>query len=204
MTAGGRSTSVVRPAVPILVLAAGASTRLGRPKQLVQWRSETLLHRAARVALEAATGPVLVLLGAGAAACRAAIADLAALTLEVEDWQAGMGRTIAAGVGAVRQRWPEAEAVVIMAADQPLLAAAHLRALGATGRPVAAAAYAGTLGIPAYFGRERFPDLLALAPSSGAAALLKGHPEDVATVDFPGGAFDVDEEKDLDRLQQFS
>jgi molybdenum cofactor cytidylyltransferase len=162
------------------------------------------VRRAARAALEAETGPVLVLLGADAAAIRVGLGRVEVETLDVERWREGIGATIAAGVAEVESRWPDAEAVIVIASDQPQVAAADLRAVRdawvRTGLPMAAAAYAGTLGVPGLFARTEFARLRALTGDRGAARLLREDPTRVAAVACPAAEHDVDTEADVAQL----
>ena len=175
-----------------VVLAAGASTRLGGPKQLVMLGGETLLERAVRVAHEAGCVPVVVVLGA-AAELVAARCDLGSAVVVVnEAWEEGMASSIQTGLRAVRVGIGGADGVVLMTCDQPALTAEHLLALMAAGQ-VTASAYAERRGVPAYFPGAAFPALAALRGDAGARELLRG----AATVELIGGELDVDTATDL-------
>ena len=172
-----------------VVLAAGASTRLGEPKQLVMLGGETLLERAVRVAHEAGCVPVVVVLGA-AAELVAARCDLGSAVVVVnEAWEEGMASSIRVGIGGVGG----ADGVVLMTCDQPAVTAEHLLALMAVGQVTTASAYAGRRGVPAYFPAASFPALMELTGDAGARELLRG----AATVELVGGELDVDTATDL-------
>jgi len=161
--------------ISTIVLAAGASSRLGQPKQLVLLDGVPLVTRAARTALEAGMGPVIVVLGADAEAVEKALVGLKVTCVRNARWGEGMGTSIAAGVSVARQD-PTCDATILMTCDQPGVTTAHLRALARhfldhAVSPVGSA-YGGSAGIPALFARAQFPDLTALAPASGAKALL--------------------------------
>jgi CTP:molybdopterin cytidylyltransferase MocA len=171
-----------------VVLAAGASTRLGEPKQLVMLGGETLLERAVRVAHEAGCVPVVVVLGA-AAELVAARCDLGSAVVVVnEAWEEGMASSIRVGIGGVGG----ADGVVLMTCDQPAVTAEHLLALMA-GQVTTASAYAGRRGVPAYFPAASFPALMELTGDAGARELLRG----AATVELVGVELDVDTATDL-------
>ncbi len=178
-----------------VVLAAGASTRLGEPKQLVMLGGETLLERAVRVAHEAGCAPVVVVLGA-AAELVAARCDLGSAVVVVnEAWEEGMASSIQTGLRAVRVGVGGvggADGVVLMTCDQPAVTAEHLLALMAAGQ-VTASAYACRWGVPAFFPGAAFPALAALRGDAGARELLRG----AATVELIGGELDVDTATDL-------
>jgi len=171
-----------------VILAAGASRRLGRPKQLVEVDGEPLVHRIARMALTACE-PVAVV--AGAVPLRDALVDLPIALVDNVFWAEGVASSIRAGVA-----WAEpADSVVLLTCDQVLLDPAHLRALiraSEEGR-LAASRYDGVLGVPAVFPRAYFPVLLALSGDRGAQPLL----EPAVPVDWPAGARDLDTEADL-------
>ncbi|MBS0660721.1 MAG: nucleotidyltransferase family protein [Verrucomicrobia bacterium] len=190
-------------AIAHLILAAGASRRLGRPKQLVEWRGEPLLRRAARVALEQSSGPVLVVLGAVVEECRRALAGLAVETSVAETWAEGMGASLSAGVRRL-QSGPELAGLGVLLCDQFRVEADHLTALRTaltTGRSSMAAARDGAwLGPPAYFRPRWFPELARLEGERGARSLIARHPQEAAVIDLPGIADDLDEPGDLERL----
>jgi len=170
----------VRAAV---VLAAGASTRLGESKQLAIIGGERLLERAVRVAREAGCAPVVVVLGARAEEVRTACDLGDAIVVVNEAWGDGMGASVRVGVGAVG----DAEGVVVMTCDQPAVTAAHLLVLMATGEATASG-YVGRRGVPAYFPAEMFGALLELKGDAGARELLR----EARVVELVGGELDVD------------
>jgi molybdenum cofactor cytidylyltransferase len=185
--------------ITTVVLAAGASTRLGRPKQLVEVEGTPLVVRAARTALDADLGPVIVVLGAGADAVEPSLQRLDIACTRNARWQEGMGTSIAAGVEAAAAD-PRCDAVILMTCDQPRVLAGHLGALATAWRSghgdAVGSAYGGSVGIPALFARSRFAALSALAPRTGAKALLA----DAASVPCEACAVDVDTPDDLIRF----
>lgn len=188
--------------VGVVVLAAGGSSRLGRPKQLVVYQGRTLVRRAAEAAVAAGCGPVVVVLGAHPEAVGRELAGLPVHAVEHADWAAGPGGSLQAGLRAL----PGVEAAVFMLCDQVRVDAAHLRALvetwRRTGAAVVASAYDATRGVPALFSRAVFPELEALGPGQGARGVIAREPSRVAEVALPGGAEDVDTAEDLARLRQ--
>lgn len=191
--------------IGIVVLAAGSSTRLGRPKQLVPCRGSTLLHHAARTALDAALGPVLVVLGADADSCAPTLDGLDVGIIRFAGWREGMGATIRAAVTATgTASAATVGALILTACDQPDVSAEDLRRLAEeyrrTGAAVVGSAYAGTVGIPALFDRSRFAALESLTGDRGARAILLSEGARLVSVPCPSAAFDVDAESDTVKL----
>ncbi len=176
-----------------IILAAGASTRLGEPKQLVMLGAETLLARAVRTAREAGCAPVVVVLGASAELIQKQC-DLAdALVVVNAAWSEGMASSIRIGIGAVAG----ASGVVLMTCDQPAITPEHLLKLTASG-DVTASSYAGRRGVPAYFPAQAFSALMQLSGDSGARVLLRSS----ATVPLAGGELDVDTFEELAQARE--
>lgn len=191
--------------IPAIILAAGASSRLGQPKQLVSFNGETLLDRAIRIATESGAEPVVAVLGAHHAQISAAIGLVNATAIYNPFWALGLASSIHAGLQAVQRDVPHSRAALILPCDQLRLSADHLRALlaafAAHPEPsIAASTYAGALGIPAVFPRAVFSELLALQGDKGARSLLLNPPCPVIEVPFAGGELDIDRPADLDLL----
>jgi molybdenum cofactor cytidylyltransferase len=175
--------------VPAIVLAAGASKRLGEPKQLVRLGRETLLGRAVRMAREAGCSPVVVVLGASARVIQAGCELGDAVVVVNEDWTEGMGSSVRVGVRALT----DVDGCVVLTCDMPAVTAAHLRELMASGE-VTASAYAGRRGVPAYFPAGSFASLMKLRGDAGARELLRA----AQSVELAGGELDVDMPTDLE------
>jgi molybdenum cofactor cytidylyltransferase len=176
----------------ILVLAAGASKRLGRPKQLVRFEGETLLARAARIASEVA--PTIVVVSPGLRTMceerlqpvgRAKPAHTIAV-IENPNAEEGMASSIRCGVEAAKGD------VIITLCDQPHVTSEHLRALADAGAPIAASGYNGIRGVPAFFAAKFRGELLALRGDAGARSVIEAHRDQVMTIPFEAAGFDVD------------
>lgn len=177
--------------VAAVVLAAGASRRLGRAKQTVQIGGETLLQRAIRIAAEAGLAPVIVVVrDAGVAdglrGCEVVVNELADEGVAASI-RCGVARAIDLGI----------EGVVVMACDQVLLPAEHLRELRSESNRVTGSGYAGKVGIPAYFPKDIFAELMELRGDVGARELLRG----AAAVVDERLTLDVDTEADVERAR---
>jgi molybdenum cofactor cytidylyltransferase len=173
-------------ACALILLAAGASTRMGRPKQLLTVAGQPLLRRVAETALAAPVAPVIVVLGAGAATIAPCLAGLAVRTVINPRWPEGMGASLGCGIETLRQTAPAADAVIIALADHANLSARHLAALiaarQATGRGIAATEFRGVRLPPVCFDRRYFDALGKLPGDTGARHLLAAHPADVTAV----------------------
>ena len=179
-----------------MILAAGAATRMGRLKQLLEYHGTTFLQHAIDQASIAALSPIVVVLGSEAAAVNAYLGSAQVITVFNDAWQSGMGSSIAAGIRRLQSF--DVEAAAILVADQPLVTADHLRAMAALipSSKMIAAEYNGTLGVPAFFRREMFPALESLPPEAGARHLLRDSAE-VRAYPLPQAAIDVDTPGDL-------
>ncbi len=184
-----------------VILAAGGSSRLGHPKQLLKFRGDTLVRRAVRAATEAQCTPVVVVAGENGEEIERELHGTCAVLVPNSEWRHGLGTSIRCGL---RQLDDSTESVVLLTCDQPLVDAAVIaeltRAQEKTGKPIVASSYANTLGVPALFDRSCFSALLSLLDESGAKSLIAARPNDVASVPFEDGAVDIDTPEDFERL----
>jgi molybdenum cofactor cytidylyltransferase len=183
-----------------VILAAGASTRMGTPKQLLPFEGKPLVVRAAEAALATAAWPVVVVLGANAEKIRPALARLPVLIAENPAWAEGMAASIRAGVTTLQQFSRALDGVLVALCDQPGFSAQAIDRLvaaqRATGSSIVAAHYGGRNAAPALFLRAHFSALAALTGEEGARHLLNGNSSPVATVDLPELAVDLDTPED--------
>jgi molybdenum cofactor cytidylyltransferase len=177
---------------------------MGTPKQLLELDGKTLIVRAVEAALASPAWPVVVVLGANAEKIRPVLARLPVLITENPAWSEGMAASIRAGITTLQQFSRRLDAAVIALCDQPAFSAATLTQLvdaqRASGRSIVAARYAGRNGAPALFLREHFATLTHLTGEEGARALLNGDPSEVASVDLPSLAVDLDTPADVATL----
>lgn len=185
-----------------IILAAGASTRLGRPKQLIRMAGETLLHRTVRIATEAGCAPVFAVLGYEANEMRAELDGLTAAVLVNETWREGMGSSLRCGMVAVSKLGPPA-GLLVLVCDQPALSCEHVKALlaahAAADALVTASLYSGRAGVPAIFSPRLFPELLCLEGDRGARDLIRSCGGKVQLIPWSEGALDLDGPEDLRR-----
>lgn len=200
------------PKTAAIILAAGGSSRLGRPKQLLGYRDTTLIGHLADEAVGAGLVPVVVV--SGAVDLADALAGRPVEIVENLRWAEGMGSSIVAGVSAVMGAevsgddfmGPEVDSVIIAACDQPQVTRELFRQLiaawGDSGKGIVACRYSGTMGIPVLFDHRYFQALLGLAGDEGAKKILLSHGDDLALVPFAEGAVDIDTEGDYARLSK--
>lgn len=180
----------------IILLAAGASTRMGQAKQLLRIAGESLIQRAVKTALGTIFRPVVVVLGANREQIEPELAGSEVMKIFNPDWPTGMGSSIATGLAFLLQQEPSIQQVLILVGDQPLLKVATLVALvelqSQNQAPLVVSRYTDTLGVPALFTSTLFAELTALHGSQGAKALIQKYQDQASVFDFPEGALDLD------------
>ena len=186
----------------VILLAAGGSRRMGRPKQLLPIRGQPLIRYMAESALAAAVDSVVVVLGAEAEQIKAALDGLPLQCAINPDWKAGLSSSLRIGVETALQHSPELRAVIVCLADQPNLSPEHLQQLILRYQQsdcTAVASLAGDVMVPPIlFDRCWLNKLCALEGDIGARALLRGS-ENVATVPIDS-ADDIDTPEDYARF----
>jgi molybdenum cofactor cytidylyltransferase len=186
-----------------IVLAAGAASRMGQNKLLLDLGGETLLRRSARRALEAGLDPVLVVLGHQADRAQAALAGLPCTPLFNPSHAEGMNTSLSAGVGAAP---PGAEAAVLLLADMPFVEAPMIRAVverwRETGAPVVTSRYGEVAAPPTLYARALFPALLGGTGDGRGRQVVRAHRAQAQVVDWPPSALeDLDVPEDLERAR---
>lgn len=182
----------------VIVLAAGGSQRLGRPKQLLTRGGETLVHRAARLALETSPARACVVVGASSDAVSDAVRDLPCRVVLNPDWRRGLSGSLRIAGAAFAM--PDAP-VLVLGCDQPALTLAHLQALlsGASGAisGCAATRHEDAVGIPAVVPGRWFSGDTRPQGDAGFGAALRGMPvESLAVLDAPELLLDIDTDAD--------
>jgi molybdenum cofactor cytidylyltransferase len=188
----------------VVVLAAGNSSRMGSAKQLLDYGGKPLLRHAVEVALASTCRRVIVVLGSQCDELRRALDGLPVAIEENGRWAEGMGTSIQAGVEAARRE--NLAGVILSLADQPLVTARNLNALVnahlESGQPIVASRYSGTVGVPAFFSREFFPQLLSLAPSAGCKGVILSHAGSALHLDCLEAESDIDTPEDYARARR--
>ena len=191
--------------IPIIVLAAGASSRMGSTKQLLNWGEKTLLEHTLQTALNTISNSVIVVLGANYELINKQIYTLPITVLNNQEWQQGLGKSIACGVHYIMEFNQEAEGVLIVLADQPLIDTAYLNELIQNFIPyknqiIASYYKKGNYGVPALFDKIYFKSLSELKDDKGAKHLLNQHQPFVKTLVPPIKNVDLDSKEEYNIL----
>jgi molybdenum cofactor cytidylyltransferase len=187
----------------IVILAAGSSTRLGQPKQLLIFKGSSLIKRVAKIALEV-SGKVVVVTGHHSEKVKAELLGLPLITIKNDFFQEGIASSIRVGVGALIENFKSLTGVIFLVCDQPYLSQNVLTELiqsaHETGKGIIASAYGETTGIPVLFHKSFFERLLNLKGDMGAKKLIQENLTDMATIDFREGEVDIDTIEDYEAV----
>lgn len=190
----------------IVILAAGTSSRLGSPKQLLIYNNKTLLQHAIDTALATGCQKVMVVLGAHFNLIKNQLTDQPVQVIENIEWQEGMASSIRYALKNITMAGYQPECVIFMVCDQPFVTSGLLLGLiekgNKTGLPIIAAGYGEKAGTPALFNSGMFLHLLELIHDKGARYLFEAHAGLVAVVPFPKGVIDVDTVADYELLKR--
>ena len=191
--------------IATIILAAGRSSRLGEPKQLLTNNGKTLVRQITETALSLQTGPVIVVLGANQARIQAELADLPIQLVHNPDWQEGMASSLKAGLNGLPDT--SIDSFLVLLTDQPFVTPALLQELidtrQKTNRGIVACQYgeADFLGVPALFASRYRAEFMQLSGDVGARKLIKQHADDCAAVLFPLATVDLDTKQDVENWQ---
>ncbi|HZI68294.1 MAG TPA: nucleotidyltransferase family protein [Hanamia sp.] len=187
----------------IVILAAGASSRLEQPKQLLPYGDDFLLTHTIKEA-QRSRMPVIVVLGANANKIKQKIKTLELEIVENESWEKGLSSSIKSGMQKAIDNYPEMMNCILAVCDQPFISSLLFNELldekQRSGKQIVASSYAETSGTPCLFDKKYFPELLQLEGDHGAKTLLKKYASDVASVKFEKGRFDVDTQNDYEEF----
>ncbi|MBV8390625.1 MAG: nucleotidyltransferase family protein [Mucilaginibacter sp.] len=189
-----------------IILAAGQSSRLGKPKQLLQYQNKTLLQHAIDTAKQSAVQSVVVVLGSSADTILSATNTSEIYIVKNDDWQSGMASTIRCGIEALQTLDSTTDAAILMVCDQPFVTSGLLNDLiqkqNETGKAVIASQYGDTVGTPALFHKQFFSKLMDLEGDAGAKKIIAQNSDSLETIPFPGGSIDIDTIDDYEALRK--
>jgi len=187
----------------IIILAAGSSSRLGKPKQNLIYQGETLLQHALSAAIDSGCKPIVLVLGANKEVIIPQIANETVSVVYNANWEQGMSTSIHTGITELKKT-EDINSVLIMLCDQPFVDVGLIKNIlqkhTESRKGIVACAYNDTLGVPVLFDKKYFDDLLALKGHEGARKLLTAYAADIAVVDFVKGAVDIDTIGDYEGL----
>ncbi|MFI5132287.1 MAG: NTP transferase domain-containing protein [Chitinophagales bacterium] len=190
--------------IGIVVLAAGISSRLGSPKQLLSYKGKTLLRHAVDEAVNSSADFVVVVLGANAESCLNEIESSKAVVVENKEWKKGMASSLITGLKTLLERGVSVDGVIFMVCDQPFVSAVVLdnliKTYKETGKSIVASNYGEAIGPPAFFHQSFFTKLMQLKGDEGAKKIIQQHKEEAATILFPQGRVDIDRKEDYEKL----
>lgn len=187
--------------IVIVILAAGASSRLGHSKQLIEFNGKTLLQHSIENAKESRATKVFVVLGHQFDRLNEHIKSSEVIVLNNLNWTGGMGASLSFCLRQISSLHPDTDAVLISTCDQPFVNAAIYNKLidifEDTNCAIVACRYLDVVGVPALFSRLHFAELSQLSGREGARKIIQRHIDATKIVDFPHGAFDIDTTADL-------
>ncbi len=189
----------------ILILAAGNSSRLGSPKQLIEFEGQTLIERITETALSISE-EVLIILGANSELILPKLKKFQSTisTIFNPHWKDGMGTSICFGVEKLADK---SDLILILLSDQPFISKVLLHKMLQTyansQNPIVSCVYNNTLGVPILFDKSVFSELMKLRGDKGAKSFLPLYEDRISTVEFPEGIIDIDTTHDVEKLDNY-
>ncbi|MBE9045834.1 nucleotidyltransferase family protein [Pleurocapsales cyanobacterium LEGE 10410] len=190
--------------VPLILLAAGESSRMGTPKQLLSYKGRSLIRHAVEEAVTSNCQPIVVVLGANSDRIAVELNNLPVHIAHNTQWQQGMSASITTGIIALKSINADFDAVIMALADQPLITHQVYNRLieryYQNKVEAVASKYSDTLGVPAIFDRTIVPELLNMKQQGGAKRLLNQYSDRNFNLDLPEAAIDIDTPTDYQKL----
>jgi molybdenum cofactor cytidylyltransferase len=187
-----------------IILAAGSSSRMGRPKQFLKIDNESLIRKASKVALSAEADETVIVAGLDHQLIKNELTGLPVQVIANPHSEMGMGSSIKYGVNYIMENHADFNGAIIMVCDQPLLSSAHLSKIisehKTTLSPIVTSFYSGKNGVPVFFHRGMYEKLLTIKDQQGARNIIEQHSSLVKPIDFPEGAIDLDTPEDYENF----
>jgi len=191
--------------IEILIMAAGASRRLGQPKQLVDYHGQSLIRRISKECIDAKIGRVTVVTGFNHEEIEKEISDLKVNIFYNAVWEEGLGASIRNSLKHVLDNKPQTNAILLTMVDQPFVNADHLKKLAKAYDPsrpmIIASAYSSTFGVPVLFDSQYFEEMKQLKGDEGGKKIFVKYLRNIVEIPFIQGAIDIDEKEDLKTLK---
>lgn len=188
----------------IVILAAGNSSRLGQPKQLLEYKNATLLHNTIKEALLVPNSTIIVVTGSNTELIENGLNFHEIKTCFNSEWESGISTSIAKGLKELLTLYPDCESCIFAVCDQPYLTSNIFKDLiqhyQNDEKGIAASAYSETLGTPVLFNEKYFDELLELQGHEGAKKIINRFIDDVIAVPFEKGNIDIDTIEDYNNL----
>jgi molybdenum cofactor cytidylyltransferase len=187
-----------------VILAAGSSSRMGKPKQLLKIGAESLIRKTIKTVLNSNVDQVIVVLGSNQPTHQNEIADLPIQIIINQDWEQGIGSSIKSGIQFANNNFPQYESILLTVCDQPLLTSDHLmkmiQAFHTEDKSIVASFYSNSPGVPALFDRSMSEKLLNLDDGHGAKKVIQDNIKSAHLIDFPKGDVDLDTHGDWEKF----
>lgn len=193
--------------IPIIILAAGASNRMGEPKQLLKWGNSTLINHAINVVRKAEVRDIIVVLGANFELIHKTIETSQVTILNNNYWKMGLGKSIAVAVEHLQNSKQNIDGILIALGDQPFMTSDFFKSIISKFQPhknqiIATSYNNGTVGVPVLFDKAYFNELLLLNDDKGAKRILKTHQANVQILKPPTDNMDLDTKEDYINFYQ--
>lgn len=187
--------------IGVIILAAGASSRMGKPKQVLEIeKGKSLLRKAVETALETPLRPVVVVVGAHK---REVVPELKGLPVTIIDnakWEEGLSSSVKMGLAGAYMMDKQLSGVVVLVTDQPAISPVLIEYMvkryEESGKKAVVCRYADTWGVPALIGPDFFAELTHLTGDSGARQVLEKYEKELDFVDFENGKIDINTPED--------
>jgi molybdenum cofactor cytidylyltransferase len=187
----------------IVILAAGKSSRLGQPKQLLPFKGKSLIHHCVEIAGKVVE-KVIVVVGAERQRIESELKDSAVQIVYNPEWEEGMASSIRAGLTFATEKDPFVNDIIFMVCDQPYVTVDLIKKLikekEISSKSIVASHYSEIAGTPVIFDKTIFPELLALTGDVGARKIILRNSDKTSTIDFPLGNIDMDTPDDYKKL----
>lgn len=173
--------------IAVLLLAAGSSSRMGQPKQLLAWGNTTLIEHQIRTLIKTGN-PVNVVLGSNSDLIVPIIENYKVNIFINNNWENGMGSSISHGISEIIRQFPKLGGVLITLLDQPLVTTSYYDELLGKFQPgfqqiLASHSASGWTGVPVLFDKYYFKDLIELKNDEGAKKIIRQHEKNVIIVE---------------------